>query len=209
MRWNHLLTVGAAVSALALMAASAYAQSAVPAKPGVAADLSRTRAAIINKQYKAAATDLRKAAALVSAEADRASDDNRTKLTRDAAALQVLASDLEGGQVKDVTAFDAQLVRTRADLAGHHYVDSAEAWAKKDTVAAGRSLAAAARYVRGALSSAGQETEIDTARGLKAAESFGEKLANKTTTGTEQAWTTATDAVRRGMDKLGKVVGGG
>jgi hypothetical protein len=209
MRWNRLLTLGAAVSALALMAASAYAQSAAPAKPGVAADLSCTRAAIINKQYKAAATDLRKAAALVSAEADRASDDNRTKLTRDAAALQVLASEVEAGQVKDVKAFDAQLVRTRADLAGHHYVESAEAWAKKDTVAAGRSLAAAARYVKDALSSAGQETEIDAARGLKAAESFGEKLANKTTTGTDQAWTAATDAVRRGMDTLGKVVGGG
>ena len=31
MRWNHLLTVGAAVSAMALMAAGAYAQSAAPA----------------------------------------------------------------------------------------------------------------------------------------------------------------------------------
>ena len=208
MRWNRLLTMGAAVSAMALMAASAYAQSAAPAKPGVAADFSRTRAAIVDKQYKAAATDLRKAAALVSAEAERASDDTRTKLTRDAAALQALASEVEAGRVKDVKAFDARLVRTRADLAGHHYVDSAEAWAKKDTVAAGRSLAAAARYVRDVLSSAGQETEVNTVRGLKAAESFGEKLANKTTTGTEQAWTTATDAVRRGMDKLGKVVGG-
>jgi hypothetical protein len=201
--------MGAAVSALALMAAGAYAQSAPPAKPGVAADLSRTRTAIINKQYKAAATDLRKAAALVSAEAERASDDKRTNLKRDAAALQVLATDLESGHVKDVKAFDAQLVRTRADLAGHRYVESLEAWAKKDTVAAGRSLAAAAGYVKDAPSAAGQETEIGTARGLKAAESFGEKLANKTTTGTEQAWTTATDAVRRGMDKLGKVVGRG
>jgi len=207
MRWNHLLTMGAAVSALALMAASAYAQSAAPAEPGVAADLGHARAAVTKNDYKAAAASLRKAAASVSVEAERASADIRTKLTRDAAALQVLASDLEAGRVQDVKAFDAQLVRTRADLAGHHYVESAEAWAKKDTVAAGRSLAAAARYVRDALSSAGHETETDTARGLKAAESFGEKLANKTTTGTEQAWTTAIDAVRRGMDKLDKVVG--
>jgi hypothetical protein len=87
MRWNRLLTMGAAVSAMALMAVSTYAQSAAPAKPGVAADLSRARTTIINKQYKAAATDLRKAAAQVSAEAGRASDDTRTKLTPDAAAL--------------------------------------------------------------------------------------------------------------------------
>ena len=207
MRWNHLLTMGAAVSAVALMAASAYAQSAAPAEPGVAADLSHARAAVTRKEYEIAAASLRKAAAAVSVEAERAPADIRTKLTRDAAALQVLASDLEAGRVRDVKAFDAQLARTRADLTGHHYVESAEAWARKDTVAAGRSLAAAARYVRGALSAAGHETETDTARGLKAAESFGEKLANKTTTGTEQAWTTATDAVRRGMDKLGKVVG--
>lgn len=207
MRWNHLLTMGAAVSALALTAVSAYAQSAAPAEPGVAADFSHARAAVIKKEYKAAAAGLREAAASVSVEAQRASADIRTKLKRDAAALQVLAADLEAGRVKDVKAFDARLARTRADLAGHHYVESAEAWARKDTVAAGRSLAAAARYVRAALSAAGHETETDTARGLKAAESFGEKLANKTTTGTEQAWTTATDAVRRGMDKLGKVVG--
>ncbi len=127
------------------------------------------------------------AAASVSVAAERASADIRTKLTRDAAALQVLAGDLEAGRVKDVKAFDA----------------------RKDTVAAGRSLAAAARYVGDALSAAGHETEPDTARGLKAAESFGEKRANTTTTGTEQAWTTATDAVRRGPDKRGKVVGGG
>ncbi len=101
MRWNRLLTMGAAVGAMALMAVSTYAQSAAPAKPGVAADLSRARAAIINEQYKAAVTDLRKAAALASAEAGRASDHTRTKLTRDAAALQVPASEVEAGQVKD------------------------------------------------------------------------------------------------------------
>ena len=153
MRWNRSLTMGAAFGALALMAASAYAQAAV--------------------------TSFRKAAASVSVEAERAPADTRPKLTRDATAVQVLAS-----------------------------VESAKAWAKKDTVAAGRSLVAAARYVKDALSAAGRETETDTARGLTAAESFGEKLASKTTLGTERAWTTAIGAVRRGMDKLGKAVGG-
>lgn len=90
MRWNRSLTVGAAVSALALMVASAHAQSAAPAKPGVAADFGRIGVAI-SKRYRA------------------------------------------------------------ADLAGHHYVESAEAWAEKDTAAAGRSIAAAARYVKDAL----------------------------------------------------------
>lgn len=106
MRWNRPLTVGAAVSTLVLMAASAHAQSGAPTRPGVAA--------------------------------------------------------------------------------AHRYVESAAAWAKRGTVAASRPLATAARYVNGALSSAGRETEI----------------------GTQQAWTTATHAVRRGLAKLGKVVGG-
>lgn len=64
---------------------------------------------------------------------------------------------------------------------------------------ADRSFAAAVRYVEGALAS-------NTARGLQAARSFGEKLANKTTAGTEQAWAAATGVVRRAMDKLGHVV---
>ena len=139
MRGNRFLTMGTVVSALALLVASAYARSADPARPGVAADLGRLR----------------------------------------------------------------------AGLAGPRYLESAEAWARKDTAAAGRLLAAAARDVRDAVSSAGRAAEIGAARGFEAAESFGEKLANKTTSGTEQAWSTATDAVRRGMGKLGQVVGRG
>ena len=95
MRWNRSLTLGAALSALALMAASAHAQSAAPAKPGIAADFRSIRVAI-SKQYKA------------------------------------------------------------ADLAGRYYVESAEAWAKKDTAAASRSIAAAARYVKDAMGKIGR-----------------------------------------------------
>jgi hypothetical protein len=94
---------------------------------------------------------------------------------------------------------DPQLAPARAEVAGADGTRSAEAWAEKDAVVADRSLAAAVRYVEGALAS-------NTARGLKAARSLGEKLGNKTTAGTEQAWATATDVVRRMMEKLGEVV---
>ena len=90
MRWNRSLTMGAAVGALALMAASVHAHSAALAKPGIAAQFGRIGVAI-SRQYEA------------------------------------------------------------ADLAGHHYLQSVEAWAKKDTVAAGLSIAAAVTYVKDAL----------------------------------------------------------
>jgi hypothetical protein len=93
---------------------------------------------------------------------------------------------------------DPQLAR--AEVAGPDGARSAEVWAEKDAVVADRSLAAAVRYVEGALAS-------DTARGLKAARSLGEKVVNKATAGTEHAWATATDVVRRTMEKLGHLVG--
>lgn len=94
---------------------------------------------------------------------------------------------------------DPQLVRARAEVAGSEGARSAETWAKKDAVVADRSLAAAVRYVEGALAS-------DTARGLKAARSLGEKVVSKTTAATERAWAAATGVVRRAMEKLGHVV---
>lgn len=71
---------------------------------------------------------------------------------------------------------------------------------------AGRPLAAAAEYVEGAMSSAGQIAETGITTGLKAAESLGERLVSKTTAGTERAWTTAADTVRRAMEKLSNAV---
>ena len=94
---------------------------------------------------------------------------------------------------------DPQLVRARAEVAGPDGARSAEAWAEKDAVAADSSLAAGVRYVEGALAS-------NTAPGLKAARSLGEKVVTKATAGTEPAWATASDVVRRMIEKLGEVV---
>ncbi len=79
------------------------------------------------------------------------------------------------------------------------YASSVAAWAKRDTGRAARSVAATASYVRHAVLSAGQATEMDTGKGLKAAESFSERLANEMKTGTERAWTRTAHAVRRAI----------
>lgn len=62
------------------------------------------------------------------------------------------------------------------------------------------------RYIEAAMSSADQEAETDTTRALEAAGSFGEKLANKTIAGTEQAWATATHLAHQAIERLRKAV---
>ena len=156
-------------------------------EPGVYLD--RARDEIGKKQYKLAATNLRKAAAMVNAEADRAGDDAKTHLKRDAAALQVVAGDVVAGKVTNAKLLDEQLSQARADLASHHYAKAAEAWAKKDYAVAGRSLAAAARYVESGFTSLGQRSSAD----VKAAASYGDSLADQGANATDSDFNTARD----------------
>lgn len=170
-------------------------------EPGVYLD--RARGEVARKQYKLAATNLRKAAAMIDKEAaDRASDDDKTKLTRDAAALLVTAQDVGAGKVTDARQLDKQMAQARANLASHHYIKSAEAWAKKDYVAAGASLAAAAHYVENGFGSLGQKATGD----VKSAASYGDRLTDQGASAVESDFNAARNAVGGAIDKLGKAI---
>ncbi len=121
-----------------------------------------------------AAGNLRKAAAMIDAESSRAtSADDRTRLARDAAALQVVATQVEEGKIKDARLLDEQLARVRSHLAGHHYARAMAAWTDKKLSSAGASIAAAGRYVEGGLRSVGLKASADLGRAVR----YGEHLA--------------------------------
>jgi hypothetical protein len=125
-------------------------------------------------RQKMAASNLRKAAAMIDAESSRAtSSDDRTRLARDAAALQVVATQVEEGKIKDARLLDEQLARVRSHLAGHHYARAMAAWAEKKLSSAGASIASAGRYVESGLRSVGLKASAD----LGGAVRYGEHLA--------------------------------
>lgn len=169
-------------------------------EPGVYLD--RAHREIGKKQFRTAASNLRKAGAMIDREADRASNDDKTKLKRDAAALQVAANEVEAGKITNVRLFNEQLTKVRADLAGHHYLKAAEAWGKKDYAAAGASLAAAARYVQDGFSSLGEKTSADLSKALR----YGEGLTKKGANTVESEFNASRSAVGTEIGKLGKAL---
>lgn len=173
-------------------------------EPGIY--LQRAQEELARKQPIAAASNVRKAAAMVSAEARRSPWGDRNALDRDAQALLAVARDIDTGKLRDPKRLDADFAASRTDLGLHHDLMAAEAWLRKDTQAAGRSLAAAARYVRSALSSADQGASRRMSEGLLSTERFGERLGTGAEHAVESDWKRARDAVGEALVALGKNV---
>jgi hypothetical protein len=150
--------------------------------------LDRAHADLRHGQPGLAAADVRKAAATIGDEAKLASGADQARLQRDARSLLQVAAQIDAGRIGGPRRLDLALVMARADLGAHHDLRAAEAWARKDPEAAGRSLAAAARYAEGALVTLDGKVAAGSTRDLRTVEGFGEHLADRTGTAVETEW---------------------
>jgi hypothetical protein len=168
-------------------------------EPGVYLD--RAREELGRGQPGPAAADVRKAAAMIDGEAMRPGIDDRAGLESVSSALLRVATQIDAGRITSPRRLDLAVVTAQADLGIHHDLRATEAWARHDTLAAGRSLAAAARYVRSAAATLdGKAT--DPASGLRKVESFGERLASRTGPAVESDWTKARDTMDQALADL-------
>ena len=110
-------------------------------------------------------------------EAGRATEDDWTRLERDAASLLVVADLLEAGQVDDPSRLNPVFALVRNDLAQHHALMATQAWASRDTVSAGRALSSAARYARVAFVSMDANAAAPTSQSLLSVEGFADGVA--------------------------------
>jgi hypothetical protein len=161
--------------------------------------LDRAYGELRRRKRTEAASNVRRAAALIDIEATRAKGADRIRLKRDASGLLQLAAEIEAGRLGDGRRLHFALAIARADLAIHHDMNAAEAWIRHDRLTAARSLAAAGRYVNGALIGLDAKVPAPLSEALQQAESLGERLGSRAEGATESAWTQARDALHRAL----------
>jgi hypothetical protein len=103
--------------------------------------------AFLNRKLNEAATDIRKGAAFMKLEAERATGDAKKVLADAVADLQKLADDVQKGVVADLKDLQNSFARAEHALARHHYMKAVELREKNETQKAGRELQTAADYV--------------------------------------------------------------
>jgi hypothetical protein len=147
------------------------------------------------KDYKAAATDIRKATSYLRLEATRATGEPKQELDRSVAQLDTLATSVDKGAVKDEHSMAKVFANANHALAFEHRSKAAESWARKDYDKAGYELKAASVGLESGASWAGGEAKAGASATVAETRALGDKLA------AGGAWTR--DEVVKGFAALG------
>ncbi len=154
--------------------------------------------AFAKKDYKAAATEVRKAASYLRLESARATGDAKKGLDAADSELEKTARELDKGAIKSQKELDQRFANADHALALAHRVKAAESWARKDYETAGYELKAAAHGLESGAVWAGDEAKSATTAGVADARAVGDKLASG------GVW--AKDEVAKGFDSLGNAI---
>jgi len=154
--------------------------------------------AFARKDYKAVATEIRKATGYMRLEAGRVTGDARQELNSSVAELDKLAASVEKGAVKDEKSIDQDFARANHALALAHRAEAAESWTRKEYEKAGYELEAAARDLESAADWAGAAAKAGASAAVAGTQALGDKLVSGAT------WTR--DEVGRGFDVLGQAL---
>jgi len=154
--------------------------------------------AFARKDYKASASEIRKATGYMRLEARRVTGNARQELNSSVTELDKLAAAVEKGAVKDEKSMDEDFARANHALALAHRAEAAESWTRKEYNKAGYELKAAARDLESAAGWAGAQAKAGASGTVADTEALGDKLATGAT------WTR--DEVGRGFDVLGRAL---
>lgn len=119
------------------------------------------------KDYRAAATEIRKGVAFLRLEAGRATADSKASLQSSAQELSQFADKVEKGAVRDAKEMNQAFAGANHALAQAHYRNASESWARKAVDSTGYELKAAASDVERALAWIGQKAEAGTSDVIK------------------------------------------
>jgi hypothetical protein len=154
--------------------------------------------AYAKKDYKAAATEVRKAAAYIRLESTRAVGEIKKGLDVANAQLEKTARALDQGALKADKEMDQAFANANHALALAHRAKAAESWTHKAYAQAGYELKAAAHGLESAASWTGAEAKSATAAAAADARTVGDKLASG------GVW--AKDEVAKGFESLGSAL---
>ena len=164
-------------------------------------------AAYASKDYKAAATDIRKATGYLRLEAGRATGDAKQELDGSVAQLDTLAASVENGAVKDEQTMAKAFAKADHALALEHRSKAAVSWTRKEYDQAGYELKAAAYGLESAAGWAGGEAQAGASATVADTRALGDKLASGATW-TRDEVATGFESLGKGINALGQKIGG-
>ncbi|HWS05165.1 MAG TPA: hypothetical protein VN230_05200 [Burkholderiaceae bacterium] len=151
--------------------------------------------AYAKKDYKAAATEVRKAASYVRLEAARAAGDVKIGLDAANADLEKTAAALDKGAVKVQKDMEKTFASANHALALAHRARAAESWARKSYDQAGYELKAASHGLESGAGWVSNEAKAAASAAAADARAIGDKLASS------GVW--AKDEIAKGFESLG------
>ncbi|MGB4294213.1 MAG: hypothetical protein WBJ16_01075 [Smithellaceae bacterium] len=157
----------------------------------------------LEKNIDSAAKQIKKGAAYMRAEAVKASSRGKKALDDSARELDKLADDVKKGAVESVKKIEDVFARAYFVLAEESYIESTEAWAKKEAVKAGEFLDAANKNLEKGMIWAGQKVEEKTTETMKKSRELSLKLKQKGRLITEEVGKSL-QAIGDEIEKFGK-----
>jgi len=127
----------------------------------------KAREKFLEKDYKAAAEEIRKGVAFLRLQAARASTEGKKGLIDSIAELEKLANDVGKGTVTSAKTLDHAFAKAHYALAKHHYLKAMEYKAKGSSSKLGHALKAAAIHLEQGFAWSGQKLEVATVAVIK------------------------------------------
>ena len=162
--------------------------------------------AYAKKDYKAAATEVRKAASYVRLEAARAAGDVKKGLDMANADLEKTAAALDKGAVRVQRDMEKTFAGANHALALAHRARAAESWARKSYDQVGYELKAAAHGLESGAGWVSNEAKAATSAATADARAIGDKLASGGVWAKEEI-AKGFEALGSGLNKLGQSIG--
>jgi hypothetical protein len=162
--------------------------------------------AFANKDYKAAATEVRKAAAYVRLESARAAGEAKKGLDAANTELEKTAQALDKGTIKTEKDMSKAFANANHALALAHRAKAVESWAHKAYDQVGYELKAAAQGLENAAAWTGAEAKSAATTGVSDARSVGDKLASGGVWGKDEV-AKGFESLGGALNKLGQSIG--
>jgi len=158
------------------------------------------------KDYKAAATDIRKATSYLRLEANRATGEAKQELESSIARLDMLAASVNKGTGKAEQSMAMEFAKANHALALEHHAKAIESWTRKEYDKTGYELKASAHALESAAGWAGEEAKSGASATVKATQGLGDKLVSGANW-TRDEVAKGFESLRNGINALGNKIG--
>ena len=161
----------------------------------------------IEKDYKSAATEIRKSSKYLHHEAERASGDVKQALNESARDLDKLADKIENKTVKDVKSLHVEFSRANYALALDHHLKAYDAWVRKEYTNAGYEIKAAAGSIKNSAMWADRRLDKDASGSVSSSIAMGNKIISGAADWTRDQVSDVFRGLGSALDDLGKKIG--